>query len=115
MTNSRATPQISEAQFVQDIDNFEGVKNIRNYCISSIRDDGYEFGEESVGVLQIFNKTNEDKKIDKNDIARIQCLSRFVGALAIKAREVTSSLTLMIGMNINIGRTMEEMASVHRS
>jgi len=71
VANRRGTPQIIEAQFVQDIDNFEGVKNIRNYCISCIKDDGYAFGERSVGVLHIFNKTNEDKKIDKNDIARI--------------------------------------------
>jgi hypothetical protein len=49
--NARGAPAIIEAQFVQDIDNFEGVKNIRNYCISCIRDDGYEFGEKSVGVL----------------------------------------------------------------
>jgi len=35
-----------------------------------------------------------------------------VGALAIKAREVTNSLTLMIGMNINVGAAMEEIAII---
>ena len=39
-------------------------------------------------------------------------MSRFVGALAIKAREVTSSLTLMIGMNINVGGAMKEIKIV---
>lgn len=39
-------------------------------------------------------------------------MSRFVGALAIKAREVTNSLTLMIGMNINVGAAMDEITSI---
>ena len=69
-----------------DIDNFEGLKSIRNYCIKSIIDDGYLIGERSVGVLQLYNKSGDDKKIDKNDIARIEWLSRFVGALATKAQ-----------------------------
>jgi hypothetical protein len=42
-------------------------------------------------------------------------LSRFVGALAIKAREVTSSLTLMIGMNINVGGAMKEIDLVEQA
>lgn len=79
---------------------------IRNYCIKSIIDDGYLLGERSVGALQLYNKTNEDKKIDRNDIARIEWLSKFVGALAVKAQLITSSLTLVIGMCESLPKTV---------
>ena len=65
---------------------------ITNYCISSIKDNGYGFGEESKGVLQLFNKLN-GKKIDREDLARIRCLSKFVGAVAVKTMTITNSFT----------------------
>ena len=37
--------------FVPDIDNFEGVKEIKNFCIASLIDNGYGNGERSEGVL----------------------------------------------------------------
>ena len=39
------------ANFVPDIDNFEGWKNINNYCLVSMKDNGYNLGEASCGVL----------------------------------------------------------------
>ena len=66
--------------FVPDIDNFGGVKIIKNYCLIALKDNGYGLGERSVGVLQLFNKT-DGRKIDREDLARVQCLSKFLGAL----------------------------------
>lgn len=37
--------------FVPDIDNFEGVKLIKNYCIASLLDNGYGVGDTSAGVI----------------------------------------------------------------
>ena len=89
-------------QFVPDIDNFEGVKDVRNYCISSINDNGYLIGEQSFGVLQMFNKHS---KIDKDDLVRIQHFSKFMGSLAVKARDITAALTLIISMTQLIGES----------
>ena len=93
------------SEFVPDIDNFEGVKEIRNYCIVALKDNGYTVGEQSVGLLHLFNKLEGTKNIEKEDIARIQCLSRFLGALAVKAHSYTNSLTLLIGMTICLKET----------
>lgn len=41
------------------------------------------FGDKSVGILQLFNKSDE-KNISQTDIARIEQISRLIGALAIK-------------------------------
>jgi len=46
------------ATFIGDIDNFIGVDKIRNYFISSMRDDSYKLGLNSVGVMQLHNKLN---------------------------------------------------------
>lgn len=78
--------------FVPDIDNFEGTKLIKNYCLSSIKDNGYGFGDESKGVVQLFNKMN-GKKIDREDLARIHCLSKFIGAVSVKTMTITNSFT----------------------
>jgi hypothetical protein len=87
--------------FVPDIDNFGGVKIIKNYCLIALKDNGYGLGERSVGVLQLFNKT-DGRKIDREDLARVQCLSKFLGALSQKAQDITNSLTLVIGMTQSI-------------
>ena len=55
------------------------------------------FGDKSVGILQLFNKSDE-KNISQTDIARIEQISRLIGALAIKTQTYTSCLTLIIGM-----------------
>ena len=59
------------ADFLADIDNFLGVKDLDNFVISSIRDDGYNLGEKSVGVLHLFNKLDRTR-INKDDLARIE-------------------------------------------
>ena len=53
---SVARTEIGEAPkyfqpFVPDIDNFGGVKIIKNYCLIALKDNGYGLGERSVGVL----------------------------------------------------------------
>ena len=62
------------AEFVPDIDNFVGVKTVKNFAIVSIKDDGYRFGERSVGILQLYNK-KDDKNITKEDIARLKWIA----------------------------------------
>jgi len=62
------------AEFVPDIDNFVGVKVINNFVIVSIKDDGYKFGERSVGILQLYNK-KDGKNISKDDVARLKWIA----------------------------------------
>jgi hypothetical protein len=90
-------PKEFNSEFTPDIDNFQGVKKIRNYCIASMLDNGYGTGDESAGVMQVYNKI-DGNPIDKEDIARIHSISRFLGALAKKSQDITNSLTLVIGM-----------------
>ena len=85
------------AEFVPDIDNFVGVKNINNFAIMSIKDDGYQFGDRSVGILQLYNKT-DGKNITKEDVARLKWVAQFLGALSLKCHCITSSWTLIVGL-----------------
>ena len=39
------------SSFVQDIDNFCGIKKVTNFAIQSIKDDSYKMGDISVGVV----------------------------------------------------------------
>ena len=80
------------AEFVPDIDNFVGVKNVKNYFLLSMKDE-----EQSVGVLQLYNKL-DGKNITKEDQARLEHFAKFVGALSKKAQYITSGLTLIIGL-----------------
>ena len=91
----------SYVQFVQDIDNFAGVKNIKNYLIAAIKDDGYDISDDSVGVLQLHNRI-EDRRITKEDAARIEWIARFAGALTRKCQCITSCLMLVIGLTQNL-------------
>lgn len=85
------------ASFMPPIDNFAGTKVIKSYCITSLKDDGYSMGERAVGVLQLFNKT-DGRNIDRDDAARIQYVSRFLGALAMKACVLTCHQKRLICM-----------------
>ena len=89
------------ATFVADVDNFEGMRDLKNYCITSLKDDGYSFGNVSMGALQCYNKSN-NKKINRLDLNRIQMISKFVGALTAKAQEFFGSFTTIVGMTESI-------------
>ena len=103
------------ASFMSNIDNFSGLPNLRNYCIVSLKDSGYAFmGEKSTGVLQLQNKL-DGSNMNRDDQARYDHISRFVGALVEKVSIVTCyqiSLILMIdkqkkeGININFDEYM---------
>jgi len=56
--------------FVNDIDNFDGLKGIKNYCIHFLKDDGYKMGETSMGSLQCINKS-DGKRITRLDREKI--------------------------------------------
>jgi len=83
------------AEFVPDIDNFVGVKSINNYAIASMKDDGYKFGEKSVGILQLYNKL-DGKNISKDDANRLKWIAWFIGSLSIKCQCIASSRTQAI-------------------
>lgn len=72
------------ATFVQDIDNFRGIKKVSNFAIQSIKDDSYKMGDISVGVMQLHNKL-EGKNVTMEDMNRIEQVGKFIGALSIKA------------------------------
>lgn len=57
--------------FSPDIDNFEGVKDIRNYCVCSQRENGYGFGDRSVGIIQVFNRS-DGRPVDNEALKRVQ-------------------------------------------
>jgi hypothetical protein len=82
------------------MDNFVGVKKINNYIISSIRDDALQTGQISVGILQMYNKLG-GKSIDKEDVDRVTHFANFIGGLSIKAHQICSALTQMIGLNLD--------------
>jgi hypothetical protein len=71
---------------------------LNNWAICSLRDDAYKFGDKSVGVIQFYNKTG-GKHVNKDDMARLEKVSKFIGALSQKALHVCSSLSLVIGLN----------------
>lgn len=56
---------------------------------------------ESVGILQVYNKLN-GRSISNGDLKKLKWIARFIGALSEKARYITQSLTLVIGLTQNI-------------
>ena len=62
----------SSAPFNSDVDNFIGVKNIKNYIISSLNDIDESGNTHSVGVIQLFNKNRGE--IDDEDIERLRSI-----------------------------------------
>ncbi len=87
-------------EFYEDIDNFLGVQKIENYCILALKEDGYQFGEKSAGVMMLFNKSCKTD-IYKSDLIRLEHLSRLIGGMSKKAKEVTTILTMMITLEVN--------------
>ena len=66
---SKPALEAISAEFSENLDNFDGTQNIKNYCIISIKDN-LGHGDVSMGVLQLFNKL-DGRPIDKDDLARI--------------------------------------------
>ena len=62
-----------------------------------LKDNGYNMGQVSVGAMQCINKSN-NKRINNIDKEKIVMLSKFIGGLAVKAREFFSCLTMVVGM-----------------
>lgn len=98
-------------EFLQDIDNFVGIKKIENYFISSICDDGFGFGPVSVGVLQLFNK-HEDKNITKEDTIRLSHITNFLGALSVKVNYICTAMTLIIGLTQDVYKSSEMLQDI---
>ena len=98
-------------EFVSDIDNFVGLKKIHNYYFTSIVDDGFRFGPTSVGVLQLFNK-KENKSITKEDLNRLDHISKFIGALSVKVQYICTSMTLIIGLIQDVHKSRDMMIGI---
>ena len=80
--------------FNSDIDNFIGVKHIRNYVIASLIDEDADENIRTVGILSLFNK---EKKIKREDLERVKCIQKFLGAAMTRVATITASLTILIG------------------
>lgn len=89
-----------------------GVKDLSNFVISAIKEDGYGFGERSVGILHLFNKLDKSR-ITKDDLARVEQFSRLVGALAAKAHTITTCLTLVIALSQSVDSPAELVAAIN--
>ena len=97
-----------EATFNADIDNYIGVKMIRNYMIASINEEDYNGKLYSIGVISLFNK---DKKITREDIDRIRSIQKFLGAAATRVSVMTSSLTVLIGLSMLMDSTKNNLCT----
>lgn len=84
------------AEFLGTIDNFAGIKTIDNFVLISLKDRMHKFlPEQAVGVLQLHNKV-DGTPISKEDVARVQCYSHFIGAMAMRAQIVTCAANQLI-------------------
>ena len=83
--------------FIGDIDNFIGVKNINNYYVSAIRDDPGQFGKQSVGVMQLYNKA-DGTEINKVDVARLEHIANLIGGLSKKCLSFNEAVQTIIGL-----------------
>lgn len=70
---------------------------VRNYCVCSQRENAYGFGDRSVGIVQVFNRS-DGRPVDHEALRRVQWFARFAGALTEKAAAIRNSFTLIIGM-----------------
>ncbi|CDW73584.1 UNKNOWN [Stylonychia lemnae] len=95
--------------FNSDVDNYIGVKQIKNFLIASIND--YDESEQrySMGVIQFFNK---DRPISDEDQIRIIALQRFLGASVSRVKVFTGSLTVMVGLNMIMDQQSQDLANL---
>lgn len=82
--------------FVNEIDNFESLKGIKNmmFCATT-RDDGT-----SNGVVQLFNMNNPIQKKDKK---RLDAIANFFGANIQKIEDITKKLTTKLAVKFECG------------
>ena len=73
----------------------------------------YDFGDTSCGVLQLFNKRN-GYKIDKEDLARIKQISKFLGALSAKAGLIKNTLTVVLGLINDIDSAVKYSTQIYK-
>jgi hypothetical protein len=88
------------SEFLPDIDNFLGVEKIQNYVIVALREDAYNFGDESKGVMMLFNKSDKTD-VKREDLERIIHFSKLFGGLSRKAKAIIDTLTMVIGVDVN--------------
>eukprot|EP00347_Sterkiella_histriomuscorum_P014983 403358761 len=80
-----------------DVDNYMGVKQIKNFMIASMNDHDDFDQKYSLGVIQLFNKSSS---ITDEDQIRIESLQRFLGAAVTRVKTITGSLTVVVGLNM---------------
>lgn len=96
-TSSNITKRRGNFIFNQDVDNYIGVKHIKNMMLVSMND--YDDLEQrySLGVLHLYNKSSA---VTEEDQQRIEALQRFLGAAITRVRIITGFLTVVIGLNM---------------
>ena len=99
------------SKFMSDIDNFDGVKDLKNYCIISLNDNNDHVEEVAVGVMQCYNKVN-GSEIDMDDVKRIRCLATFVGGLTMKAHCFMDTMNMIVGMIQNVQNSYKEIRRI---
>lgn len=68
--------------------------------IVALREDAYNFGDESKGVMMLFNKSDKTD-VKREDLERIIHFSKLIGGLSRKAKAIIDTLTMVIGVDVN--------------
>ncbi|TNV86032.1 hypothetical protein FGO68_gene9073 [Halteria grandinella] len=86
----------AQHEFMDDIDNSLGAKNIENYVILSIVD----HNGHSNGMLQLFNFK---EPITRIQLERLRAMSKFIGGCLENITEFLKTLQTVFGMQISLG------------
>lgn len=84
--------KVSQHEFMKDIDNSLGAKNIENYMIGSIKD---QFGYPN-GIIQMFNFG--PGPVNRIQLDRFHALSGFLGGCLENVSELSKTLQTLFGL-----------------
>eukprot|EP00347_Sterkiella_histriomuscorum_P005349 403356949 len=98
--NGEPLPPVN-VEFMSDIDNSKGVRNLENYLIGSLQ--GGE-NQQANGIIQMFNFKSAISKIQ---IRRYDAISGFLGGCLANIADISRSITTMIGIQMVIDNCSE--------
>ena len=95
-----------------DIDNYIGVKKIKNFIVASINDyeekvKGQDLKVISNGVVHLFNK---QRNVTQEDLERVKSLQVFLGASISRAQIFTGGLTMLVGLSMIMDDSEKELS-----
>lgn len=88
-----------EQRFNKDLDNLNGVGNIRNFLSAGIYLN-YELSRKKVGVLQLINKT-EKKDITDIDVEAVKAMLPFLGACVNNISVINNMVKIIFDVSLN--------------